>query len=78
MLCYGRFQLGLISLRSAWLHSRFVDSLFSYMFIALINRSTRLTLHSPTLIDHLFTNYPSQNTANGVIFNYMLDNLLTV
>jgi hypothetical protein len=45
------------------------------MFIPLINRPTRLTSHSATLIDNIFTNCPSQNTVNGIILNDMSDHL---
>jgi hypothetical protein len=45
------------------------------MFIPLINKPTRLTSHSATLIDNIFTNCPSQNTVNGIILNDMSDHL---
>ena len=55
MLSYGRFQLRLIIITIS-MHAyaqEFMDSLFSYMFIPLINRPTRLTSHSATLIDNI-------------------------
>ena len=75
--CYimGDFNLDLFHYDQHAFTQEFMDSLFSYMFIPLINRPTRLTSHSATLIDNIFTNYPSQNTANGIILNDMSDHL---
>ena len=47
---------------------KFMDSLFSHMFIpALINRPTRLTSYAATVIDNIFTNCLSENGINGII-----------
>lgn len=54
--------------RNLWIHC-------FLMFIPLINRTTRLTSHSATLIDNIFTNCFSQNTVNGVILNDMSGHL---
>ena len=45
------------------------------MFIPLINRPTRLTSHSATLIDNIFTNCFSQNGVNRIILNEISDHL---
>ena len=71
----GDFNLDLLHYDQHAFTQEFMDSLFSCMFIPLINRPTRLTSHSATLIDNIFTNYPSQNTANGIILNGMSDHL---
>ena len=53
----------------------FVDSLFSHMFYPLINRPTRITAHSATLIDNIFTNNLSSQLFSGIILNDLSDHL---
>ena len=45
------------------------------MFIPIITRSTRLTAHTATLIDNIFTNCLTQNITNGIIINDISDHL---
>ena len=71
----GDFNLDLFHYDQHAFTQEFMDSLFSYMFIPLINKPTQLTSHSATLIDNIFTNCPSQNTVNGIILNDMSDHL---
>ena len=40
----------------------YLNMLYSNNFLPLITKSTRLTDHSSTLIDHIYTNAPIQNT----------------
>ena len=47
----------------------FVDSLFSYAFYPLISKPTRITSHSATLIDNIFTNQPSKCSFSAIILN---------
>ena len=54
---------------------KFVDSLFSHMFLPLINKSTRITAHSATLIDNIFTNNISDKVFNAILINDMSDHL---
>ena len=44
------------------------------MFIPIITRPTRLTAHTATLIDNIFTNCLTQNITNGIIINDISDN----
>ena len=53
----------------------FIDSLFSYMLIPIITRPTRLTAHTATLIDNIFTNCLTQIITNGIIINDISDHL---
>ena len=51
----------------------FLDSLFSHMFVPLITKPTRITSHSATLIDNIFTNCFQQNSLNGLLLNDISD-----
>ena len=56
--CYilGDVNLDLMKYESHRKTSQYLDLLFSNSFIPLINRPTRITQHSATLIDHIYTN----------------------
>lgn len=71
----GDFNLDLLHYDQHGFTQEFIDSLFSHMFIPLINRPTRLTSHSATLIDNIFTNCFSQNGVNGIVLNDISDHL---
>ena len=75
--CYimGDFNLDLLHCDHHAYTQEFIDSLFSHMFIPLINKPTRLTSHSATLIDNIFTNCFTQNIVNGIILNDLSDHL---
>ena len=45
------------------------------MFIPIITRPTRLTAHTATLIDNIFTNCLTHNITNGIIINDISDHL---
>ena len=57
-LCYllGDYDINLLNYDSHELTAGFVNSLYSYGFVPLINRPTRITPHSATIIDNIFTN----------------------
>ena len=49
--------------------------LYSNNFLPLITKPTRLTDHSSTLIDHIYTNAPIQNTTSGIALADISDHL---
>ena len=55
--------------------SEFLDLLYSYMFYPLITRPTRITSHSATLIDNIFTNNLDNDAFNGLFFTDVSDHL---
>ena len=71
----GDFNLDLFRYDQHLFTQQFMDSLFTHMFIPLINRPALLTSHSATLIDNIFTNFSSQTTDNGIILNDLSDHL---
>ena len=75
--CYimGDFNLDLLHYDDHAPTQEFMDSLFSHMFFPLITRPTRITSHSATLIDNIFTNSLSFNFRSGIILNDISDHL---
>jgi hypothetical protein len=45
------------------------------MFFSLINRPTRITAHSATLIDNIFSNHLSDKRFTSIVFNDISDHL---
>ena len=56
--CYimGDFNLDLLQYNDNVLTQEFVNHLFSYAFYPLISKPTRITSHTATLVDNIFTN----------------------
>ena len=52
----GDYNINLLNYSSHSLTSDFVDLMHSYSFISLINRPTRITENSATLIENIFVN----------------------
>jgi hypothetical protein len=75
--CYvmGDFNLDLLRLSDHVPTQEFIDCLFSYAFYPLISNPTRITAHTATLIDNIFTNQISENIFNGIILNDISDHL---
>ena len=48
--------------------SEFVESLFSYSLYPLINRPTRITQNSATLIDNIFSNALNDHLFTGILY----------
>jgi hypothetical protein len=71
----GDYNIDMFHLNEHSPTQEFVDSLFSHMFYPLINRPTRITAHSATLIDNIFTNNLSPQLFSGIILNDLSDHL---
>lgn len=61
----GDFNLNLLHYENHIPTQEFMDSLLSHIFYPLINRPTRLTAHSATLIDNILTNCLAQSVCNA-------------
>ena len=74
--CYltGDFNLNLFHYENHIPTEEFMNALFSHLFLPLI-RPTRLTAHSATLIDNIFTNCPAQSVCNCILLNDISDHL---
>ena len=57
-LCYlmGDYNINLLNYETDELTANFVDIVYSYAFVPLINRPTRVSKYSATLIDNILTN----------------------
>ena len=71
----GDFNLNLLHYQNHIPTQEFMNSLFSHLFLPMINRPTHLTAHSATLIDNIFTNCPVQSVCNCILLNEISDHL---
>ncbi len=71
----GDYNIDMYCLNEHSATNEFVENLFSHMFLPLISMPTRITAHSATLIDNIFTNHLTQNLFSGIIINDLSDHL---
>ena len=78
-ICYlmGDFNIDLLKSESCDYTNRFTEQLFTSSFIPLITKPTRITHHTATLIDNIFTNNIEklESSTNGIIFSDLSDHL---
>ena len=55
----------------------YLDMLYLDNFIPIITKPTRITEHSSTLIDHIYTNASTQNIVSGIALVDISDHLPT-
>ena len=70
----GDFNINLLS--SDTHKNNFESLMLSYSYFPLINKPTRITKHSATLIDNIFTNHPCNGNnpcLNGILINDVTD-----
>ena len=71
----GDFNVNLLSHCQHYLTDNFLYILHGYGLYTLITQPTRITIHSATLLDNIFTNVPFNNAKSGVIINDISDHL---
>lgn len=76
LLC-GDFNVNLLNYDSCKGTKEYLDLLFAYGLYPLIDKPTRITNHSATLIDNIFTNVFS-NSSNGIIITDEISDHLPV
>lgn len=70
----GDYNINLLNTDTHSYSSEFVDTLYSYSFFPLINRPTRTTDQTSTLIDNIFTNdILHNNLLNGILLTDISD-----
>jgi endonuclease/exonuclease/phosphatase family metal-dependent hydrolase len=78
-LCYlmGDFNIDLLKSESCDYSIRFLEQLYTSSYIPLVLRPTRITQHTATLIDNIFTNEIEaiESSTNGLIFCDISDHL---
>ena len=75
-ICYllGDYNINLLSTETHLSTSEFVETMFSHMFIPLVNRPTRVKERSATIIDNIFVNYYGQNSCfSGILYTDISD-----
>ena len=70
-ICYimGDFNLNLMNHQSHQLTAEFLDVMFGYMFFPLITLPTRITSHTATIIDNIFTNHSDDYSISGLLLS---------
>ena len=71
----GDFNVDLLKYEQHKATNEFLDSLSSNMFLPHIVQPTRITSHSKTLIDNIFSNYISQDIVSGCLTATISDHL---
>ena len=73
----GDFNIDLLKYESSNFSNRFGEQMFTSFFFPLITKPTRITQHTSTLIDNIFTNDLDQvqSSSNGLIFTDISDHL---
>ena len=76
----GNFNIDLLKSESCDFASRFLQQLLTSSYILLILKPTRITQHTATLIDNIFTNDTKviDSSSNGIIFSDVSDHLPVV
>ncbi len=73
----GDFNIDLLKYDSHQKTRLFVDNMYSQGFMPLINRPTRVTPTTATIIDHIYTNKLDLNIQSGIIINDVADHYAT-
>jgi hypothetical protein len=73
----GDFNIDLLKSESCDYTNKFLEQLFTSSYMPLILRPTRITEHTATLIDNIFTNDIEniEYSTNGIIFSDISDHL---
>ena len=76
-LCYlmGDFNVNLMNYHRINLTGEFLDNTYSNSLCPLINRRTRITSHSATLIDNILKNNIDSHVVNELLFTDISDHL---
>jgi hypothetical protein len=75
--CYlmGDFNINLMNYQKHNKTGEFLDSIFSNMLYPRITRPTRLTAHTASLIDNIFSNHFDCHVRSGLFFTDISDHL---
>ena len=75
--CYicGDYNIDLLNPRHNIQIDEFTNAMYSMSFYPMISKPTRITPHSATIIDNIFTNNLIVNTVSGILFNDISDHL---
>ena len=71
----GDMNINFLSYNSENKIADYLDTLFDLGVMPLITKTTRITDHTKTLIDHIYTNMPHKITRSGVCLADVCDHL---
>ncbi len=76
-ICYlmGDFNINILNHYHHSVTGEFLDIMFSYMFFPLITLPTRITSHTATIIDNIFTNHSDNYSRSGLLLSDISDHL---
>lgn len=69
----GDFNIDMLKFRDHSKTSAYIEDIFSQGFLPLITKPTRVTDHSATLIDHIYTNKTNLHATSGIIITDISD-----
>ena len=70
----GDFNINLLNAESHVSTAEFLEIMYSFSFLPLITKPTRVTSHSATLIDNIFSNVPfDQSKISGIFYTDISD-----
>ena len=70
----GDYNINLFNAEKHHLTSEFLENMFSYEYIPLINKPTRDSGHTASLIDNIYCNQiPSESTLSGLFYTDVSD-----
>jgi exonuclease III len=77
IILLGDFNIDLIKFETDSNSQRLIDTMTSYGFVQTISRPTRITDHSNTLIDHIYSNQLNKILHTNVVTYDLSDHLAT-
>jgi hypothetical protein len=69
----GDFNIDLLKYETHKKTNDFIDDMISHNFIPLITKPTRVTTHSATIIDHIYTNNLNIKYKSGILLSDLAD-----
>ena len=78
MTLHGDFNMDLIKHDSNLACQNLIDDMSNYGFVQIVSRPTRITDHSATLIDHIYTNNLEDTVSCNVLTTDISDHLAIV
>ena len=74
---YGDFNLNVLDLTQNKFISEYVDTIFSYGFLQLVTKPTRISENTATLLDHILTNSTAQTHDTFILCTKLSDHFPT-
>jgi len=70
---FGDFNLDVLKLEENKFISEYIDTLFSFGFLQLVTKPTRVSANSATLIDHILTNSLCEHFDSYILCHHISD-----